>query len=128
MSDPLTTDGDFEPEQRALCPDDACIGVLDETGRCKLCGRQGTPPPAVASPAADRAEAAGEAAAAAPELTADVASPAVPPAASPDSDPDQAQDDFADRQLCVDPSCIGILDASGRCKECGRQPSDPLPA
>ena len=126
MSDPLTTDGDFEPEQRALCPDDACIGVLDETGRCKLCGRQGTPPAAF-SPAAAQAAATGEDAAAAPELTAD-ASPAVPPAASPDSDPDQAQDDFADRQLCVDPSCIGILDASGRCKECGRQPSDPLPA
>jgi hypothetical protein len=26
-------------DDRQLCPDGNCIGVLDEAGRCKLCGR-----------------------------------------------------------------------------------------
>lgn len=123
MSDLLATDGDFEPEQRALCPDDACIGVLDETGRCKLCGRQGTPAAAVASSFADPAGATGDTAPE-PGLTAAAGLPAAPFEANPGDEPD----DFADRQLCADPSCIGVLDATGRCKECGRQPTDPLPA
>lgn len=25
-------------ENRTLCPDESCIGVLDESGRCKVCG------------------------------------------------------------------------------------------
>ena len=29
--------------------------------------------------------------------------------------------DFATRQLCPDGSCIGVLDANGRCKVCGKE-------
>jgi hypothetical protein len=34
---PAETDG-FDPNRR-LCPDESCIGLLDENGRCKVCGR-----------------------------------------------------------------------------------------
>ncbi len=30
-------------------------------------------------------------------------------------------DDFSDRILCSDGSCIGIIDEKGFCKECGKQ-------
>ena len=30
----------FDPNRR-LCADETCIGVLDEQGRCKVCGRIG---------------------------------------------------------------------------------------
>jgi hypothetical protein len=30
---------DPEWQQRKLCPDDACIGVLGPDGKCKVCGR-----------------------------------------------------------------------------------------
>jgi hypothetical protein len=33
-----TGDTAFDDE-RQLCPDGSCIGVLDEAGRCKVCGR-----------------------------------------------------------------------------------------
>jgi len=29
----------FEEEERRLCPDDACIGLLGDDDRCKVCGR-----------------------------------------------------------------------------------------
>jgi len=124
MSDSLATDGDFELEQRALCPDGACLGVLDDAGRCKICGQQGTPAVAADAPAAGSPPAADEA----PAASAGLAVGEPDPAASPATAPAEPGDDFADRQLCADPSCIGILDTSGRCKECGRRPSDPLPA
>lgn len=125
MSDSLATDGEFEPEQRALCPDGACLGVLDDAGHCKICGLQGTPAAVAVDPDAAAAEA----------VTAEVPSasegPAVDepdPAAAPETAAAEPGDDFADRQLCSDPGCIGVLDTSGRCKECGRQLTDPLPA
>ena len=34
---PAEADG-FDPHRR-LCPDESCIGVLDENGCCKVCGR-----------------------------------------------------------------------------------------
>jgi hypothetical protein len=29
----------FDDEERELCPDGACIGVLDSSGKCKVCGK-----------------------------------------------------------------------------------------
>lgn len=34
-------DGAPFDEARRLCPDGDCIGLLDEAGRCRLCGRTG---------------------------------------------------------------------------------------
>ena len=34
----------FDPRRRRLCPDGACVGVLDEQGRCSDCGKTRHPP------------------------------------------------------------------------------------
>jgi len=34
------SDGKFDPHRR-LCPDGACIGVIGDDGRCRVCGRSG---------------------------------------------------------------------------------------
>src|SRR5437868_1309576 len=31
--------GSFDPSKRRLCPDGACIGVIGDDGRCRVCGR-----------------------------------------------------------------------------------------
>jgi hypothetical protein len=96
-----TPDTPGEPDSfadRRLCPDDACIGVLDAAGRCQECGK-------VAS------EGVLAVAVVATVVAQDAAAPA-------------ADDPFADRELCPDGACIGVLGAGGRCKVCG-QPGPP---
>ena len=85
---------DLDLEERRLCPDGACIGVLGADGRCGVCGRAEDGSAAEPVPAAADAEAAG-----ADEGT-------------PDGDDD--------RQLCPDGACIGVIGDDGRCRECGR--------
>jgi len=81
---------ELDLEQRELCPDGACIGVLGPEGRCNECGRTRA-----------QAEAGVEV---------DAAVEATPPGESFDDD----------RELCPDGACTGIIGADGRCKECGR--------
>ena len=109
----------FDPESRRLCGDPACLGVIRDDGRCSECGRigEGEEPHKTSFPD-DAGEAAVSATAASTDDTSD------------DEDGDSDEDSAAaapnetgtleDRRLCVDPSCIGVLDAEGRCCECGR--------
>jgi len=95
-----------EWQARRLCADESCIGVIGKNGRCKECGLP-----------ADPADAAG--------LVADEMAPADPPANFPATDrPDPAPagpaDDWAERKLCSDGNCIGVIGPDGRCKECGK--------
>lgn len=83
-----------DDDERALCPDGDCTGLLGDDGRCKVCGKAGV---------RARARAA---AGAAPVVR------VVPPAVT--------DDDSDDRRLCPDGSCTGLLDASGVCKVCGQ--------
>ncbi|MEN6616394.1 MAG: hypothetical protein ABFD12_07535 [Syntrophorhabdus sp.] len=39
--EPVDTDNDFA--NRILCSDGSCIGVIDEKGICKVCGKPYTP-------------------------------------------------------------------------------------
>ena len=93
-------------DNRRLCSDGNCIGVIGPDGRCKECGKlhsaeAGDVPPAaaVAAPAA------------APGTL--FKATALAAAAEPASDWDN-------RRLCSDESCIGVIGPDGRCKECGR--------
>jgi hypothetical protein len=95
-------------DNRRLCSDESCIGVIGPDGRCKECGRPyaadagGVPPAAVvAAPAV------------APEI------PLEAPTAAPEAD-----DDWESRCLCSDENCIGVIGPDGRCKECGRPYSE----
>ena len=111
-----TSSKDMEWENRVLCSDESCIGVIGPDGRCKECGRpyDGELPSAVDSPDASMMSA--ERGDDAPESGGDQADPegAAPP-------PDTDDDEWDHRVLCRDEACIGVIGSDGRCKECGKQ-------
>lgn len=90
-------------ENRILCPDESCIGVIGADGRCKECGNsyEGSQP-AESSDTQTRSE-----------LEDDI-----------DTDQPTRSDfddsDWENRTLCSDESCIGVIGPDGRCKECGK--------
>ena len=115
MTDEFVNDDtkDEEWDQRVLCSDGNCIGVIGPDGRCNECGRPGSqgdgqPPPEPADfhgdtdqedapPGNDETE---------PELS------------EAQGGPQDA--DWEDRRLCSDGNCIGVIGPDGRCNECGR--------
>lgn len=102
-------------ENRQLCSDGNCIGVIGPDGRCKECGKPG------GSVAAGTDDAASEdphrEAPVEQDAEADAPTDDDLPAAA-DSTPDE--DDWAQRRLCPDGNCIGVIGPDGRCKECGK--------
>jgi hypothetical protein len=101
----LTEETGFDPATRRLCPDGTCTGVLDETGWCVECRRTFVNAPTVAAQA--------------PELDApEVGGQVVFPAEAEDAAGVTSLD--PNRRLCPDGACTGLLDAEGRCSECGR--------
>lgn len=97
---PMTDEIDFE--ERRLCPDGACIGVIGDDGRCKMCGR------------ADDGSIVVPSAAMAFGSEDDVELDAVVRAEGSEAFGDD------DRELCPDGACIGVIGSDGKCKECGR--------
>jgi hypothetical protein len=85
---------DLDLDNRKLCPDGACIGVIGDDGRCKVCGLADDG--SIVAPAAAEAE--------------------VDAAGAIEGD--SPFDD--DRELCPDGACIGVLGSDGKCKVCGR--------
>ncbi len=130
----------FDPTQRKMCPDGACIGLIGADGRCKECGALSPDGPPPSDTDAEEAGAAGADAAADAGPDADRHATDRSPA---DADADAAADADADagagaagsgqssadpdafdpgqRKLCSDGACIGLIGPDGRCKECGRQ-------
>ena len=108
MSDELLRT-DFDPADRELCPDGACVGVIGSDGRCRECGKKAPGGAPGATPAqAEKIEAA--------------APPVAPRVVEGDSfDPSQ-------RELCPDGACIGVIGPDGRCKECGAPSPGGAPA
>jgi hypothetical protein len=92
-----------EWENRRLCSDESCIGVIGSDGRCKECGRPGDP------------------AGLSVEEPTEVQPAVEPTAQSSESDtPIASDDEWENRRLCNDENCIGVIGADGRCKECGK--------
>jgi hypothetical protein len=87
-------------ENRALCSDESCIGVIGPDGRCKECGKpyaeQPTPEKHANQPEIGEGD--------------DIERREKP----------GQQDDWENRTLCSDESCIGVIGPDGRCKECGK--------
>ena len=104
-------------DDRELCPDGACIGVIGPDGRCKECGKKGSGAPKAAKPAAARTGAAAND----EEVLYEDDDPRAGQVASAGggaaSEDDESFDD--DRRLCPDGACIGVLGSDGVCKECG---------
>ena len=97
-------------EDRRLCSDENCIGVIGPDGRCKECGKPYEGGLEIKEPLEKpEAQAAPE-----PEVVVE-AGEAVEPAVSSEEDPE-----WENRKLCSDESCIGVIGPDGRCKECGK--------
>jgi len=95
---------DVNWQNRILCSDESCIGVIGLDGRCKECGRPHEQPQTEdeeSNAAQSNSQPVDDAAVAAP----------------PTSDSD---DDWENRTLCIDESCIGVIGPDGRCKVCGK--------
>ena len=103
----------FDPHRR-LCPDGACIGVVGDDGRCRVCGRSAggkSAAPAGFTPVAgienEDEDAEGD-----EDGAGDAKSAAGAPGAGA-FDPS--------RRLCPDGACIGVLGADGVCNVCGQK-------
>ena len=120
-------------EQRKLCSDPACIGVIGPDGRCKECGKPyegdlfADAPFDAASPESGEEDVEPPGAAPGDTLDADPVDAAGVDEESEfsDSDPDESDEsmmdeDWKNRKLCSDPACIGVIGSDGRCKECGK--------
>ena len=93
-------------ENRTLCVDESCIGVIGPDGRCKECGRpyegfeyRTTVTAETETPHESDFEVEVEEA---------------------DADESRFDTDWENRTLCIDESCIGVIGPDGRCKECGK--------
>ena len=99
-----------EWENRILCSDGNCIGVIGPDGHCKECGKkyEGALPEEVLSvetapPEDDGLEEESEL-----EQVIE------------QEDELPADPDWEDRILCSDGNCIGVIGPDRRCKECGK--------
>jgi hypothetical protein len=103
---------DVEWEQRTLCSDESCIGVIGPDGRCKECGLpyEGSFDSTKIKIDAQDFEATE------PEEEIDEE-----PEELEESDAETSSDlEWEQRTLCSDESCIGVIGPDGRCKECGK--------
>ncbi len=133
--------------ERLLCSDGTCIGLIGDDGKCKVCR---TPADGSAAKAGeDEDEDDDEVVNAADDGEDDeddeddededdeeeVAQGAIDDDDDDDDDEDEDEedgddyeneasdekaDDEADRKLCTDGACIGVIGADGKCKTCGK--------
>jgi hypothetical protein len=103
VSDESLKDEVIDFDRRRLCSDGACTGVLDEEGRCKVCGLadDGTQVAPAARPDDDESDA-----------DADERDEG-------ENDDARTAADADDRKLCPDGACIGLIGPDGKCKVCG---------
>lgn len=109
------TGADIDWENRTLCSDESCIGVIGSDGRCKECGKpyEGTLNVAADSSqlAVDKEEA---------ESDQDAFAAEDDDTVSGEEDSGDGDSDWGERKLCSDGNCIGVIGSNGRCKECGK--------
>ncbi len=100
----MSTDWD----QRQLCPDGGCTGLIGGDGTCKVCGR--TAPNWGDERRRGKRDTG--------EVEAEVE--ATPPPKEIEPPPIESDEPIDDRALCPDGSCIGVIGPDGKCKVCGR--------
>jgi hypothetical protein len=104
----------FDPHRR-LCPDGACIGVIGDDGRCRVCGRSGSGSGKDSAPAGF-VPAGGD-----DDDNLDAGDDADVPAAAEAGAPAGSGAFDPNRRLCPDGSCLGVLGADGVCNVCGQK-------
>jgi hypothetical protein len=106
------TETDVDWQQRILCSDDSCIGVIGPDGRCKECGKPYEGP--FDSTKIETVEPDFEGAYPEDEVNEE-------PEEFEENDTETPSDsEWEQRTLCRDESCIGVIGPDGRCKECGK--------
>ena len=108
----IDQESSFDPGTRRLCPDGACIGVLNAEGVCGECGRTFGADAIAAASASGNGEAWAVMDAAEGLSGEEPATGSSTAASGGDFDPS--------RRLCPDGSCIGVIGANGTCTVCGR--------
>ena len=103
---------DIEWENRRLCSDGNCIGVIGPDGLCKECSKpyEGKLPEEIVNPKEDFDE----------ESVVKEDSDVSEQAGDNEEEKPQADIEWENRRLCGDESCIGVIGPDGRCKECGK--------
>ena len=101
-------------ENRKLCSDPACIGVIGSDGNCKECGKPYEGEAFEDSPFAEP-ESDFETDEIVEEQT-----EAYEETETVDDDQSISDDEWENRKLCGDPACIGVIGPDGQCKECGK--------
>ena len=101
---------DLNWENRRLCFDGNCIGVIGADNNCKECGK-----PAGSEGAADLFSGCVE-----DEKHDDGDGGII----SEDDKSDEPDLEWKNRRLCSDGSCIGVIGADNNCKECGKPARD----
>jgi hypothetical protein len=102
-------------DNRVLCSDGNCIGVIGPDGHCKECGKpyKGKLPEGHRSisgaPEAQRAD-----------RQVDTATEGEETETGPDAMTTADDSDWDTRVLCSDGNCIGVIGSDGLCKECGK--------
>lgn len=109
---------DIEWEDRTLCSDESCIGVIGSNGRCNECGKPfGTHKAKKAPKAKVQKEESPPTVDAVDEQSGTETEEDFDETAKTGTMPDL---DWENRILCSDENCIGVIDSNGRCKECGK--------
>ena len=96
-------------DNRILCSDGNCIGVIGSDGRCKECGKKYEGDLSTLNSFEDDDQPVVEEADVSPGTT------ELPEVADAPVD-----EEWEDRVLCSDGNCIGIIGTDGKCKECGK--------
>ena len=117
------SEGKFDSHRR-LCPDGACIGVIGDDGRCRVCGRAaaggGEAPPRRPGSSRRGSEDAPDDDDAADDGAADEIRHGDADADAKAAAPSGAGFD-PNRRLCPDGGCIGVIGADGVCTVCGQK-------
>ena len=96
-------------DNRILCSDGNCIGVIGSDGRCKECGEKYEGDLPTLSSLEDDDQPVAQEADASPGTT-----------ELPEVTDAPVDDEWENRVLCSDGNCIGIIGNDGKCKECGK--------
>jgi hypothetical protein len=112
-------EGKFDPHRR-LCPDGACVGVIGDDGRCRVCGRSAggkEAAPVGFVPVGD-----GDLSGDQDDNLGDDLDDVAEAEAGPEAKNAAGGAGFdPTRRLCPDGSCVGVVGADGICNVCGQK-------
>ena len=103
-------------ENRVLCSDGNCIGVIGADGHCKECGK----PYEGELPEQDWDSSTQADVEFQDQFSEDENDDENIDVRQAVEEPADDDDDWENRVLCSDGNCIGVIGSNGRCKECGK--------